>query len=257
MHQNQDGVKTLTILNEKGGVGKTTLACHAAWFFAGAGKRVLVVDVDRQANITSTLSANCQAMAAAQLFISGTNVPANGDQITVCFGTPEVVDVELSRETPPLLAFRDNLRVAAPAFDVCVIDTPPQIGMRTVGALLASDAVIAPVELGDYSLQGVQRLMDAIDGIGETFGRAPSFLGLLVSKFDRRSVRERALFDQLVAEMATILFPMVVTKRDAYARSAAEQIPVWQMAGTASREAANEIRAVMGEIARRMDIALV
>ena len=247
-------VKIITWMNEKGGTGKTTLACHAAWFFADAGKRVLVVDLDRQANATSTLSEHNQAIPALQLFQPGSLITDGKDPITLSPATPDLLDVELSRDTPPLLAFRDNL--AGAPFDVCVIDTPPQIGMRTVAALLASDAVIAPVELGDYSLQGVQRLLDAIDGIDEAFGRRPDFLGLLVSKFDRRSVRERALFDQLAEQLPNLLFPLTVTKRDAYGRAAGWRGPVWQMPGTACREAAAEIRGVLSEIANRMQIDL-
>lgn len=247
-------MKILTWMNEKGGTGKTTLALHTAWFFADAGKRVLLIDLDRQANATLTLSDYRQVTPAIQLFEPASVIEGSEDPIRVSPATPDLLDVELSRETPPLIAFRDNL-VAAP-FDIAVIDTPPQIGMRTVAALLASNAVIAPVELGDYSLHGVQRLLDAIDGVEDTFGRRPDFLGLLVSKFDRRSLRERTLFDQLADGLKDMLFPAVVTKRDAYARAAAEHEPVWRMQGTAPREAAAEIRGVMAEIARRMEISL-
>jgi len=109
---------------------------------------------------------------------------------------------------PPYEVFRDSVKANDPEYDICIIDTPPSLSLRTFAALLAADAVLAPIELGDYSLSGVQRLMQAIKGVSAHYGREePQFLGLIASKFDRRSQRERGLFETWPARSGACCSP--------------------------------------------------
>ncbi len=246
-------MKTLVVLNEKGGVGKTTLSIHGAWFFAER-YRTLVLDLDQQANLSYTLEGNLSDVEAVSLFREPTRVPRKG-HFTVAGATAELFDAERAEQTA-IETFRDSIRANADDYDFCIIDTPPLIGLRTFAALLAADAVLAPIELGDYSITGVQRLLQAINGVSEHYGReAPKFLGLLVSKFDRRSPRERTLFEGLAEEIGALLFPGVVGKRDMYARTASERIPVWQMKGQSAREAGEEIRGVFAQVEKMMELS--
>ena len=82
----------------------------------------------------------------------------------------------------------------------------------------------------------------------------PRLLGVFVSKFDRRSPRERALFEGLAGEIGDLLFPGTVTKRDVYARAASERIPVWMMKGAAGRDAGEEIRTVLSTVKTMMEL---
>lgn len=245
-------MKTLVIMNEKGGVGKTTLAVHAAWFF-GERYRTLVLDLDQQANLTYTLEGHLCGTETVQLFKELTRIAPTG-HVTVARATDELLEAERAEQSA-IETFRDSVKANAPDYDICIVDTPPILGLRTFAALLAADAVLAPIELGDYSLTGVQRLMQAIKGVAAHYGRPePKFLGLLASKFDRRSQRERGLFESLAGEIGELLFPGVVTKRDVYARAASERIPVWMMKGAAGRDAAEEIRAVFSQIEEMMEL---
>lgn len=245
-------MKTLVILNEKGGVGKTTLSIHAAWYFAER-YRTLVLDLDQQANLSYTLEGHASPVGAVQLFERVTAIPRLG-QITVAGATGQLLDVERADQAA-VEVFRDSVQANASDYDVCVIDTPPILGMRTYAALLAADAVLAPVELGDYSLIGVQRLIKTIQDVAAHYGQAePLFLGVLASKFDRRSPRERALYERLQTEIGHLLFPAAVTKRDAYARAASDRVPVWKMRESAARDAADEIRWVFMTIESMMGL---
>ncbi|NPD70169.1 ParA family protein (plasmid) [Lichenicola cladoniae] len=246
-------MKTLVILNEKGGVGKTTLSLHGAWFFAER-YRTLVLDLDQQANLSFTLEANLSGVDAVSLFNEPTKVPRTG-QFTVAGATPELFDAERAEESA-IGTFRESMKINADDYDFCIIDTPPLLGLRTFAALLSADAVLAPIELGDYSITGVQRLLQAIKGVSQHYGRdEPNFLGLLASKFDRRSPRERALFEGLAEEIGGLLFPGVVGKRDVYARTASERIPVWQMKGPSARDAGEEIRGVFAKVEKMMELS--
>jgi chromosome partitioning protein len=247
-------MKALCVLNEKGGVGKTTLCAYLIWHFVEAGKRVLAIDLDQQANLTHTLGqAN---LGAAGLFVPGTRIKREG-HLTVIGSDTELLEIEQSRDEGVPLAFRQNVMAVAGCYDLCVIDTPPSLGIRVVAALITADATVAPIDLGDYSIIGIQRVMDFQAKVAEHFQMPqPEFLGLIASRYDRKSPRERSIYEQLLGEAASIsMFPHHVTKRDAYARSASERIPAWKMIGTAAREASAEMRVVMGEFARRLDVA--
>jgi chromosome partitioning protein len=245
-------MQSVAVICEKGGVGKTTLCAYLTWHFTGAGKRVLAIDLDQQANLTHTLGDH-QDATAASLFVPETKITPAGN-MTVVGSDPDILEIEQSRDESIPLAFRDNVLRAGEYFDLCIIDTPPSLGMRAVAALITAGFTIAPIDLGDYSILGIQRVLDFQARVAEHFNiPPPEFLGILPSRYDRKSPRERAIYDQLVGEGDRIpLFPCYVTKRDAYARSASERIPAWQMQGTAAREAAAEMRAIMAEFDKRL-----
>ncbi|HYH36779.1 MAG TPA: ParA family protein [Azospirillum sp.] len=247
-------MKTLAVMNEKGGVGKTTLVAHAAWYLAERF-RTLVIDLDQQANLTATLGVHAARVDSVALFASPTRVPSAGC-LTLTRSTRDLLGVE-GVDRACIATFRDSLAVMDADYDVCVIDTPPALTNRTFGALLACDAVLAPIGINDYSLQGVAELLRAVKGVARHYGRPePLFLGLLPSIFDRKSRRERELFESLAEQAGRLLFPGLVAKRDPYARAASDREPVWVMKGSAAREASMEIRGVLATVAERMELGL-
>lgn len=245
-------MKTLIVMNEKGGVGKTNIVAHAGWYFAERF-RTLVIDLDQQANLTSTLAAYVSRTESVELFAQVTKVEPIG-ALTVTRSTRELLGIE-GAERDCIEVFRDSLASMADDYDVCVIDTPPALTNRTFGALLAADAVIAPIGMNDYSIQGVTELLRAMKGVESFYQRpAHNFLGLLPSIYDRKSRRERELFESLAGEVGKLLFPGVVAKRDLYARSASEREPVWNMKGAAARDAGAEIRDIFETVAQKMEL---
>jgi chromosome partitioning protein len=247
-------MQTVCFANQKGGVGKTTGALSLFWYLADRGYRVIAVDLDQQTNMTTTLQEYKAGLPARGLFRAVEAFPKL-PRITLAHATSDLADIDEGTDQQredAVLNFKDNLDAVASQFDVAIIDTPPAIHiMRTIAALFVSTAVIAPIQLADYSIQGVATLRTTLDKLVD-LGREPiNFLGLLPSMFDRRSPREIALYQQLQAEFSDVLFPTYIAKRDAYARAGSEGRPVWKMTGTASREAAVEIRAVMEMIERK------
>jgi chromosome partitioning protein len=246
-------MKTLVVMNEKGGVGKTNIVAHAGWYFSER-LRTLVIDLDQQANLTTTLGAYLAETESVDLFAEPTQVASVGP-LTVTRSTRELLGVE-GADRACIKTFQDSLASTADDYDVCVIDTPPALTNRTFGALLAADAILAPIGINDYSIQGIAELLRAIKGVSAHYQRAePQFLGLLPSIFDRKSRRERELFESLAEQAGKLLFPGIVAKRDAYAKAASDSEPVWNMKGAAAREAGQEIRAVFEKVAARMELA--
>jgi chromosome partitioning protein len=248
-------VKTIVAASEKGGVGKTTLAAHLAWFFA-ENRRVLAIDLDQQGNLTSALEGYRSHIAAIDLFTTSEHGPIAYEApaepgITLASATRELLDVEKQAPAEVLGAFFAAIQANADGFDVCVIDTPPRIHLLLLSALMASDAVISPVELSDWSYEGVQNLFKALAFVNDA-GRDPDFLGLLVSRYRGRPQAKKR--EKLFETLGKVVFPGQITTRTAYERIATEKVPVWQMKGSGGREASAEIREVLSEIEMRMGL---
>src|ERR1700753_1260502 len=115
-------MKTLTVMNEKGGVGKTNIVAHGGWYFAERF-RTLVIDLDQQANLTTTMGANVGRTDSVELFAAVTRVEPIGP-LTVTRSTRELLGIE-GADRACIETFRDSLAGMADDYDVCVIDTPP------------------------------------------------------------------------------------------------------------------------------------
>ena len=133
---------TIVFANQKGGVGKSTLACHFAWWLAEHGHpRVLVVDLDAQGNCSRTFAAHAAPIRSTALFVEGA-LPALGtvrEGLTLIGAEPAVADVEQMAAAPAV--FARQLAGLSRRFDAVVIDTPPALGRRMVAALVAADYV--------------------------------------------------------------------------------------------------------------------
>lgn len=257
------GLRVLVIANEKGGVGKTTTAFHAAHKLAER-HRVLVIDLDQQASaLSEPLRAFASGVAAIDLFAEPTAVPPVG-ALTLAPRTRQLEVIERESLAEMGATFRDSLRRCEGVYDVVVIDTPPAFGVRTNAALLCADLVVAPIELHEASLEAVRSVTDSIAAVCEHFGREmPDFTRqrpLLVSRFSRHSARQRALFEDLSLRVGRIVIDGAVIARDAYARYRAEERPVWDMRdgrgriSTSIREASEEIRGVLTTIEGMMGL---
>jgi chromosome partitioning protein len=246
-------MKTIVINNQKGGVGKTTVAVHLAWYLAEAGRRVLILDVDAQANATDTLKRYAGQASAADLFKPAAGIrPSGGHELTLAPADTSLTDVDRG-DAAAILTLRQNLAAADEHFDICVIDTPPSLGLRTVAALVAASHVLSPIYLEDYSVKGVKGLLQTFLGVQQRYGRTDvSFLGLLPSVFNTKSPRQRAHLEQLLRDAGKYVFPGHIVARDGYAEAVAERAPVWALKRRSAQEAGREMRAVLAKIAERI-----
>ena len=260
-------MKTLAVVNEKGGVGKTTIVAHGGWFFSeqrnpaaikhqptGLGLRVLLIDLDQQANLTSTMRNHLAPTPAINLFATTTRVAPIG-LLTVLRSTRHLQGIETTANDSIRQTFADSIRAMDADYDLCIIDTPPSLATRTLSAILACDAVISPIASGDYSIDGVTNLRRAIQGVAEYYNRTPpDFLGLIPSIFDRRRKFDRRKLELIAEHFGRLFFPGIVAKRDSYVRAASECIPVWKMHGIPAKEAGLEICTVFDTVVQKMQL---
>ena len=249
---------TLVVNNQKGGVGKTTLAVHLAWFLAEAAS-VLLIDLDPQGNASYSLAAATQLLPSSRLFdpspleLSGPG--AAGVSLMAADRTLDAVDARL---TEAVGAFRSHYAALEAGFDYVVIDTPPNWSGRNYAALMVATSLVAPIDLETYAIQGVQQLLSQKQTVERNArgGRPIDFLGLLPSRFVSTSPRQRRHLETLVRQDARrLLFPdqHLLTQRQGYAEALDERRPVWTIRKTAAQDAGREIRGVLGVIQTRLD----
>ena len=251
-------MQTLVVNNQKGGVGKTMLAVHAAWRLAELGRRVLFVDLDPQANASYTLSEATRLGPSYDLFAEGVGSPgADTPHGIWLLGADRQLDGVDARMTEAVLAFRRNFNALSASFDLAVIDTPPTWSGRNYAALMVATTLVAPVDLETYALQGVQQLLAQKLTVerGARQGRPIDFLGLLPSRFQSNSPRQRANLQALITHQgARLLFPErgILTQRQGYAEAVDIKRPVWTIRKTAAQEAGKEMLFVLGVIQARL-----
>jgi chromosome partitioning protein len=249
-------MKTIVVGNQKGGVGKTTIASHIAWYLAAAGKRVLVIDADPQGNLTAVVNGTVIDIDLPSMFTADyVEAGAIADE-------PGIYKIAASRTlamlTPNdgalLQRFAANLRRYAGTIDYVVIDTAPTLAPWLLSIYLAADFVVIPFHLEPLSMVGIEHQLRVLLGLKQKVGASFDF-GLVISTYDGMKPDQRVEIESIVQRFLKALIPGRVTKRQSYVRIANEQGPVWNMPGAGAKEAGREIKAVIQEIMKRVEAA--
>ena len=196
--------KTIAVLNQKGGVGKTTTAVNVGAYLAKAGKSVLLVDLDPQGNATSGLGIDKQALnetlydalfnhQTAPSILQETTI--SGLQILPSNANLAGAEVQLVSSLQRELQLRQMLEQFHQ--DIILIDCPPSLGLLTINALSASDFVMIPVQTEYYALEGLGQLLGVVQRVKEAINPSLEILGVLLTMYDSRT----SLSDQVMAEV--------------------------------------------------------
>lgn len=169
---------TVAVSNQKGGVGKTTTALHLAVATALTGRRVLLIDLDSQANVTTALGipeASVEQPGSYHALTNGDDVSSRWPRATaiphlsVLASSLEMagVELELSGEPDRLQRLRPVIATLADSFDWIFLDCPPSLGILSVSALVAADTVLVPVPPEQFALDGMARLTSTIERLND------------------------------------------------------------------------------------------
>jgi chromosome partitioning protein len=187
-------VSTLCITNQKGGVGKTTTAISLGAALAQAGSRVLIVDLDPQGNATSGLGVRrgelergIYGVLLEDQPIEAAAMRTSVDGLDLLPSTQEMAGAEV--ELVPALAREYRLRSALEnaRYDIVLVDCPPSLGLLTINALTAADAVLVPVQCEYYALEGLAQLMSTIDAVKRRLNPALEVLAIILTMADARN----------------------------------------------------------------------
>lgn len=227
-------MKILCIANQKGGVGKSTLTAHLAYAALEANKRVLLVDMDNQGSLSLTFegngSANETTLYASRLYAAKHNnlkpeVLSKG--LSIIRSDMDLLDIDKA-DNEVVYRPRAILMKFANDYDLCLIDTPPLLGVRLFASLVASDFVVTPVNIGLYELHGFARLMDTIQKIRENgFNPTLTHLGILLMKTNSRSSHQTQALAAMRKRYGEALLPDTLPERASVRTAVLRRKPVW------------------------------
>lgn len=212
--------KVIVIANQKGGVGKTTTAVNLSACLAVAEKRVLLVDTDPQANATSGVGVNpVEGRTVYEVLLDNldptsaivdTQMPFLSllpSHINLVGAEIEMVDLaeREHRMAKALARVRDR-------YDFILIDCPPSLGLLTLNALTAADAVLIPVQCEYFALEGLGQLFNTINMVKKTFNPNLDIEGVLLTMFDSRLRLSNQILDEVKRYFGDKVFETIVTR---------------------------------------------
>ncbi|MGB7406858.1 MAG: AAA family ATPase [Pacificimonas sp.] len=224
----------LAVANQKGGVGKTTTTVNLGTGLAAAGKRVLIVDLDPQGNSSTGLGIGQAAREIDSYhLLLGEAVLEDAAQATSVPGlrlVPATVDlsgaeVELVDMSARMHRLERALASAHADYDYVLIDCPPSLGLLTVNAMVAADALIVPLQCEFYALEGLSQLLKTVDRVRDGFNSRLKILGVVLTMFDSRNRLSTMVAEDARACLGSAVFDTSIPRNVRLSEAPSHGIP--------------------------------
>ena len=228
--------RVYTFVNQKGGVGKTTTSINLGAYLADAGQRVLLVDLDPQANTTSCLGIEKNSVSAGT-YETLVGVGNTEDSIlhnsklklSLLPSSPALAgaEIELVNELARENRLRDALQELLPRYDYVLIDCPPSLGLLTLnGMVAAKDGLIIPVQCEYLALEGLGMLMDTVERVRKALFHDLKIRGVLLTMFDTRTNLAQEVVDEVRGYFKEQVFETVVPRSVRLAEAPSHGLPI-------------------------------
>lgn len=228
-------MRILAIINQKGGVGKTTTSINLSAGLAMQGKKVLLIDLDPQAHTTIGLGIESEShrLAINDVLIKKRDIKEAilKTSIDNLHLVPSHIRLDRTEQqlTPEL--FRETFlskAIAKLTYDFIVIDCRPTLGTLTINALYACNFIIIPCEIGRYALEGFSDLMETIDNVKNSeAGDKEKFIRILLTKYESRNKVSNDWVHQQLEPYKKIVFKTVIRKNEALNQAHMAQEPIF------------------------------
>ena len=259
--------QAITVINLKGGVGKT----HTTWLTAAVGaevgQRILIIDTDTQGNLSSSFLDRDQMRPGVEQLV---NPAVDIDAATLIRRTAyELIDIipasaalapfdlanQMEWERADLhLSFVDDVNDLKATYDLIVFDCPPRLSLVSFAALCASDGVVIPMEAADWGAQGIMQVTDAVKYVKDHHNAELRLLGYLVSRFKKARTYQQSYLKELRSHFGENVFDAVIPDSANFERSVTDRIPI-TIHAPGSREAHTARRFFAELIARTQRVS--
>lgn len=236
-------MRSIAIVNQKGGTGKTTTALATAWGLAGRGYRVLLIDLDQQHNATTTLGADPRETNIVDVLTGHSRISEainRENAVHLVPGTAKIGQLEqimsgMGEEA--MTALSDALEEVQASYDFVVIDTPPAMGLPSVNALTAASSVVVPLNADIYGLYAMEKITRSVADIQSSLNPGLEIEGFLFTEYDKRTrlardMRQKA--EQAAEALGTKVFNTSIRKSVAVVEALAMRRDLFEYAPKAT-----------------------
>lgn len=213
--------KILAIINQKGGVGKSTTAVNLAAALGALNKEVLLVDLDPQGNATSGYGIDKRALDGCVYDALLGETPAE-DVILACVGKgvdvlPSTInlagaEVELVNEMARENRLKGALGGLRGRYDYILIDCPPSLGLLTINALVAADKLLVPIQCEFYALEGVTKLLDSMNRVKKMLNPSLDIFGIVMTMYDSRTNLSNQVVNEVRSFFGKTVFETMIPR---------------------------------------------
>jgi chromosome partitioning protein len=226
--------RVLAVANQKGGVGKTTTAVNLSAGLALAGRSTLLIDFDPQASATSGLGVHPQEIEASIYHVLiGARTAEEAtretkiENLTLLPASRDLIGAEIELVPLPRREYRldDAIAQVRRKYDFVVIDCPPSLGLLTVNALTAADAVLVPLQCEYYALEGLSALLETIGFIRQSLNPRLDIAGLLLTMFDTRNSLAHQVVNEVRQHFPKQVFQSVIPRNVRLSESPSYGVP--------------------------------